>query len=115
MPLKSQTPAFVYTHFAQRLNHFAPIVGVQWRRLSLSSARTRWGSARSDGSIRLNRHLFHLRPELLDYVVVHELSHLREMNHSPRFWAVVCSVLPDYANLRKELKNQRITSSTFTL
>ncbi len=112
---KSQVPESIYTHFVQRLNHFAPLVGVQWRALGLTSARTRWGSARSDGVIRLNRHLFHLRPALLDYVVVHELSHLREMNHSPRFWAVVHGVLPDYAQLRKELKNERIIPSLLTL
>ena len=94
----------IHAHFAQRLNHFAPIVGVQWRKLGISSARTRWGSAKSDGSIRLNQRLMQVHPSLLDYVVIHELSHLREMNHSPRFWAIVKSILPDYVRLRKELK-----------
>ena len=92
--------------FQQRLDHFAPLLGVQWKKMSLSNARTRWGSARSDGSIRLNWRLLHFNPAVLDYVVVHELSHLREMNHSPRFWDTVRSVMPDYAALRLQLKSQ---------
>ena len=92
------------TCFTQRLNHYAPRLGVRWTRLSLSSAATRWGTAKADGSIRLNWHLMALPLELVDYVVVHELSHLREMNHSPAFWAVVASVMPDYAEHRRALQ-----------
>lgn len=90
--------------FTARLHHFAPALGVTWRGLALSSAATRWGSASSSGHIRLNWRLVHLRPELIDYVVVHELSHLRVMDHSPRFWAVVASAMPGYAAVRAELK-----------
>ncbi len=93
-------------HFTARLEHFAPQLGVQWRSLRLSSARTRWGSARSDGAIRLNWRLLHYAPEIIDYVVVHELSHLRHMDHSPRFWATVGSVLPDFRALRRQLRDQ---------
>lgn len=94
------------SHFAERLDHYAPLLGVHWRSLRLSSARTRWGSARSDGSIRLNWRLMHYAPEVIDYVVVHELSHLHHMDHSPRFWATVASVLPDYRALRQQLRDQ---------
>ncbi len=94
--------------FTERLNHFAPQLQVQWRKLSLSNARTRWGSAHSDGSIRLNWRLIHFKPEVIDYVVAHELSHLRVMNHSPRFWATVGSVVPDYASLRSQLKDDTL-------
>ncbi len=90
--------------FGERLDHFAPRLGVRWRRLTLSSASTRWGSARNDGSIRLNWRLIHLPLALIDYVVVHELSHLRVMDHSPRFWAVVAEVLPEHAALRQQLQ-----------
>jgi len=90
--------------FQQRLNHFAPQLGVQWTKLSLSNAATRWGSARSDGAIRLNWRLLHFNMPILDYVVVHELSHLRVMNHSPGFWETVGTVVPDYAALRQHLK-----------
>ncbi len=98
--LKKQARAL----FEQRLQHFAPLLGVRWSKLSLSSASTRWGSARSDGHIRLNWRLIHLPVSQIDYVVVHELAHLREMNHSPRFWETVGEVMPDYAQRRKALK-----------
>ncbi|MES2880479.1 MAG: SprT family zinc-dependent metalloprotease [Pseudomonadota bacterium] len=92
--------------FAERLNHFAPLLQVQWRKLSLSNAQTRWGSARIDGAIRLNWRLLHFRLPVIDYVVAHELSHLREMNHSSRFWDTVRTVVPDYAALRAQLKSE---------
>ena len=90
--------------FAERLNHYAPLLGVQWQKLSLSSAGTRWGSANTSGAIRLNWRLLHMRLAIIDYVVVHELSHLRVMDHSPRFWDTVATIVPDYAKLRGELK-----------
>lgn len=94
--------------FIERLNHFAPQLGVQWHKLSLSSAGTRWGSASADGSIRLNWRLIHFKQSVIDYVVVHELSHLRVMDHSPRFWDTVRAVVPDYAELRGQLKDDAI-------
>ena len=90
--------------FEERLHHFAPLLGVRWQKLSLSSASKRWGSARVDGHIRLNWRLIHLPISQIDYVVVHELAHLREMNHSPRFWETVGEVMPDYAERRKALR-----------
>jgi predicted metal-dependent hydrolase len=94
--------------FTERLNHFAPHLGVQWRKLSLSSAGTRWGSASADGAIRLNWRLIHFKQSVIDYVVVHELSHLRVMDHSPRFWDTVRTVVPDYAELRSQLKEEAV-------
>ncbi len=96
--------------FAQRLDHFAPQLGVRWSRLALSSAATRWGSAKSDGSIRLHWRLIHFGQDVIDYVVVHELSHLRVMDHSPRFWDTVGAVVPNYAELRGQLKDLPIPS-----
>lgn len=96
------------TLFQQRLDHFAPRLEVKWRKLTLSSAGTRWGSARADGSIRLHWRLVHFRLAVIDYVVVHELSHLRVMDHSPRFWDTVRAVVPDYASLRGQLKDEAI-------
>ena len=90
--------------FEERLRHFGSRLGVQHRRLSLSSARTRWGSARSDGHIRLNWRLIHLPLAQIDYVVVHELAHLRVMDHSPRFWDTVGEVMPDYRERRRQLR-----------
>jgi predicted metal-dependent hydrolase len=94
--------------FVARLDHFAPQLQVQWKKLSLSNAGTRWGSAKTDGSIRLNWRLIHFSPAVVDYVVAHELSHLRVMDHSPRFWDTVRSVVPDYADLRGQLKDPAI-------
>ncbi|MEY2685400.1 MAG: hypothetical protein RJA09_2544 [Pseudomonadota bacterium] len=93
---------------AQRLDHFAALMGVVYQRLRLSSASTRWGSATAQGVIRLNWRLVHLDMALIDYVVVHELSHLREMNHSPAFWRVVGSVLPDHVERRQALRRVRL-------
>lgn len=92
--------------FVERLEHYAPQLGVQWRKLSLSSAGTRWGSASADGAIRLNWRLIHFRLPVIDYVVAHELSHLRVMDHSPRFWDTVRTVVPDYAEIRQQLKQE---------
>lgn len=94
--------------FTERLNHYAPLLGVQWLKLSLSSAGTRWGSANTAGAIRLNWRLIHMRLPIIDYVVVHELSHLRVMDHSPRFWDTVATIVPDYAKLRGELKERAV-------
>lgn len=90
--------------FDARLAHFAARLGTGPRRWMLSSARTRWGSCSADRSIRLNWRLVHFPPTIVDYVVCHELAHLREMNHGPRFWATVGSVFPDYDDARAWLR-----------
>jgi predicted metal-dependent hydrolase len=94
--------------FIERLDHFAPLLGVRWVKLSLSNAATRWGSASADGSIRLNWRLIHFRLPVIDYVVAHELAHLRVMDHSHRFWETVESVVPDYGVLRQQLKDEAV-------
>ena len=94
--------------FLERIAHFAPLLGVQVRSMRLSNAGTRWGSASADGSVRLNWRLIHFRQSVIDYVVAHELSHLRVMDHSPRFWETVASVVPDYSVLRRQLKDDGI-------
>ena len=91
--------------FEERCAHFAQQLKVRVTRLSLSSAQTRWGSASADGSVRLNWRLIHFAMPSIDYVVAHELAHLRVMNHSPRFWEVVRSVLPDFEQARGTLKD----------
>ncbi len=91
--------------FEERCAHFSRQLGVRMKRLSLSSAATRWGSANADGSIRLNWRLIHFALPTIDYVVAHELAHLREMNHSAAFWEVVRSVVPDYEASRGRLSD----------
>lgn len=96
--------------FEERCAVFADRLGVRVRRLSLSSAATRWGSANADGAIRLNWRLVHFGMPVIDYVVTHELAHLREMNHSAAFWGVVRSVLPGYETARGVLRDRVLPS-----
>ena len=92
------------TLFAERMALYAPQLGVNYRSLSLSSAGTRWGSCTVGGSIRLNWRLIYFPLSLIDYVVAHELAHLREMNHSARFWETVGEVYPDYEGAKAALR-----------
>jgi predicted metal-dependent hydrolase len=94
--------------FEERCHHFAQQLGVRWTRLSLSSASTRWGSASADGAIRLHWRLIHFALPTIDYVVAHELAHLRVMDHSPRFWEVVRSVIPDVEQRREGLRDEAL-------
>ena len=93
-----------------RCRHFAERLGVRVTRLSLSSAATRWGSANASGAIRLHWRLIHYPMATIDYVVAHELAHLREMNHSAKFWAVVRSVVPEYEAARGRLGSEPLAS-----
>lgn len=92
--------------FEERCAVFAPRLGVGVKRLTLSSATTRWGSASADGSIRLNWRLVHFALPVVDYVVTHELAHLREMNHSAAFWDVVRTALPGFEAARVTLRTE---------
>jgi predicted metal-dependent hydrolase len=91
--------------FGERLATYAAKLGVEFRAYALSSAATRWGSCSSDGKIRLNWRLIHFPLGIIDYVVAHELAHLREMNHSPRFWETVESIFPEFREARHTLKH----------
>ena len=91
--------------FAERLAIYSEKLGVQFSSFALSSASTQWGSCTADGRIRLNWRLMHFALPNIDYVVAHELSHLREMNHGPQFWTTVQSVLPEFEIARKALRN----------
>ncbi len=90
--------------FTERVAHYAPVLEVPPPPLSLSAARTRWGSCSIRSGIRLNWRLLHFPLPVIDYVVVHELAHLREMNHGARFWAIVAGACPDWLALRQELR-----------
>jgi predicted metal-dependent hydrolase len=91
--------------FAERLPVYAEKLGVTYRSFALSSATTQWGSCTVDGKIRLNWRLIHFALPMIDYVIAHELSHLREMNHSPRFWATVQSIFPEFQAAKKALRD----------
>jgi predicted metal-dependent hydrolase len=90
--------------FAERLAHYALQIGVPAPPLRLSAARTRWGSCSHHGGISLNWRLILMPLPVVDYVVAHELAHLKEMNHSPAFWSVVQQLCPDWRARRLELR-----------
>lgn len=90
--------------FPERTAFFAERMGVDYGRITVREQKTRWGSCSQKGNLNFNWKLVLMPQEILDYVVVHELAHRKEMNHSARFWAIVEQVLPDYQNRRNELK-----------
>jgi predicted metal-dependent hydrolase len=90
---------------AERVRHYAPPVGVSVPRLRITGAEWRWGSCSTSGTVSFAWRLIMAPMDVVDYVVVHELAHRREMNHSARFWEVVASVLPDYDARRRWLKD----------
>ena len=94
---------------AERVQHFAPLVGVSLPRLRITGAERRWGSCSTTGTVSFTWRLIMAPMDVIDYVVVHELAHRREMNHSVRFWALVVSVLPDYEERRRWLKEYGAT------
>lgn len=90
--------------FSRRVTLFSAKLGVTTPALFLSSARSRWGSCNSKQEVRLNWRLLQAPPHIINYVVAHELAHLKEMNHSAKFWAIVERIYPDYKTAEKELK-----------
>ncbi|MDF2988876.1 MAG: putative metal-dependent hydrolase [Eubacterium sp.] len=89
----------------QRVGYFSKIMGVTPGKITVREQKTRWGSCSSRGNLNFNWKLIMARPEVLDYVVIHELCHMKEMNHSDRFWALVKELCPRYKEYRKWLKD----------
>lgn len=88
----------------ERVAYYAKIIGVTYGRITIRNQVSRWGSCSSKGNLNFNCLLMLTPPEVIDYVVVHELCHRKEMNHSQRFWNEVRKVLPDYEAQKKWLK-----------
>lgn len=91
---------------AERVKHFGGIVGVEPGKITIRDQKTRWASCSSKKSLSFNLRCFMLPPELLDYLVVHELCHLLQMDHSKKFWNEVEKIIPEYAKQRTRLKNE---------
>lgn len=110
VPMEALRPALaeLYRQAARKLlpavaEHYAPLVGKKPAQVRITSAKTRWGSCSAKGCLNFSWRLLFARQDVIDYVVVHELAHLVEFNHSPRFWALVESILPDYRERRQAL------------
>ena len=89
-----------------RVEYFANLIGVTYGRITIRNQKTRWGSCSSKGNLNFNCLLMSTPSEVLDYVVVHELCHRKEMNHSKAFWTEVEKALPDYRDAVKWLKEE---------
>lgn len=94
----------------ERVAYYARIMGVTYQRISMRNQKTRWGSCSSQGNLNFNNRLLFVPEELVDYVVVHELAHRKEMNHSKAFWDVVEKYMPDYKERRAKLREYHIES-----
>lgn len=91
-----------------RLAYFNQFYNLKINRVAIKNTYRRWGSCSSKGNLNFNYKIIYLRPELADYLIVHELCHLGEFNHSPKFHALVAKTIPNYANINKELKKTPI-------
>jgi len=116
-----QRPTFAGEHYAyhtcrararkvitDRVKHFAQIYGFVYNRIAIKNTSTRWGSCSAERNLNFNYKLLFLPDHLRDYIVVHELCHLRVLNHSPQFWKEVEAILPDYILYERELKHYHL-------
>jgi hypothetical protein len=87
-----------------RLEYFNQFYNYNYRAVSIRNQATRWGSCSKKGNLNFNYRLVDLVPRVADYIIVHELCHLKEFNHSARFWNLVAATLPDYKDLRKQIR-----------
>lgn len=101
-------------YLGTRLEQQAALANLSFKSWNLSNAKTRWGCCTSARTIRLNWMLIHLKEDLIDYVIAHELAHLNEMNHSPKFWQRVQTLCPDYEIRRQQLKDISISQLPFS-
>ena len=92
-------------YIPQRVRYFAPRIGVTYGQITIRNQKTRWGSCTGQGNLNFNCLLMLVPPEVLDYVVIHELCHRKEMNHSDKFWTHVARFCPDHKVKRKWLKD----------
>jgi hypothetical protein len=91
-----------------RLSYINKFYNFKINRIAIKNTTTRWGSCSSKGNLNFNYKIIYLKPHLADYLIVHELCHLGELNHSKKFWALVSKTVPDYDRINKELKRIHI-------
>lgn len=100
--LKEQASEYI----PKRVECYAKVIGVDYGKITIRNQKTRWGSCSSKGNLNFNCLLMLAPPEVIDYVVIHELCHRKEMNHSKAFWREVEKVMPDYKKAKLWLKNE---------
>ncbi|MBU1255714.1 M48 family metallopeptidase [Patescibacteria group bacterium] len=101
---KEKSRRFIY----ERIDYYNQFYNFKINRISVRNQRTRWGSCSGKGNLNFNYRILLLPQYLADYIIVHELCHLKEMNHSFKFWNLVVQVFPNYLEINKELRNKRI-------
>ena len=92
----------------QRVSYYNQLYDFKFNRISIRNQRTRWGSCSKKGNLNFNYRLLILPQYLADYIIIHELCHLKEMNHSQGFWNLVARVFPNHLEIRKKLRKTRI-------
>ena len=98
-----------YKLVVERIEHFNEIYKFKFKRISIRNQKTRWGSCSSKSNLNFNYKIIYLPARLADYIIVHELCHLKQMNHSKKFWDLVSIFFPNHKEIRKELRNLRIS------
>ena len=94
--------------FVEKVRYFSGIMGVYANKITIRNQKTRWGSCSAKKNLNFNYQLYYLPDRLMDYVVIHELAHIRHMDHSKEFWAEIENYCPDYKERRDELKKYRL-------
>lgn len=102
--LTSKEQKEIGDRFLSRVQYYQQVMGLSSKGISIRNQKTRWGSCSSKGNLNFNYKLYYMPSEILDYVVVHELAHLKHMNHSKEFWGFVEQFMPDYESRRRWLK-----------
>jgi hypothetical protein len=90
-----------------RLEYFNAVYKLTYKKVSIRNQKTRWGSCTSNGALSFNYRIVQLSAEQVDYIVVHELCHLAQMNHSVKFWRLVEKTIPDHKRLRATIRNAK--------
>lgn len=88
----------------ERINYFNQFYGYKWNKIFIKNQKTRWGSCSKRGNLNFNYKIIKLSKEVADYIIVHELCHLKEFNHSKNFWFLIEKTIPDYKKLRNTLR-----------
>jgi len=93
----------------ERVEYFAELHGFAYNRVSIKNQRSCWGSCSRKGNLNFNYKLLFLSPEARDYVILHELCHLKEFNHSQKFWSLLETFVPNYRELKRAIRQHKLT------